>query len=199
MNIIQYGGKVFRRDERRKYYVCPHGGKLLLLHREMWKARHGEIPEGHCIRAISEWDNFDASNWVKSEPREFSGGKGKPRLSARKRPVETFNGIVYYLSNQGYFESTAEHGSKGLHRAIWEAHNGPIPEGFHIHHRNEIKTDNRIENLECILGRVHSFKHYGTEEGRKALSVRMKTYYQTPEGKEVVRLRKQKYAENRLR
>ena len=33
------------------------------------------------------------------------------------------------------------------HRAIWELHNGPIPDGLVIDHINRDKTDNRIENL----------------------------------------------------
>jgi len=33
------------------------------------------------------------------------------------------------------------------HRLVWEAANGPIPEGHHIHHRNGDKLDNRRENL----------------------------------------------------
>jgi hypothetical protein len=41
------------------------------------------------------------------------------------------------------------------HRLVWEFHNGPIPEGWHIHHKNGNRSDNRIENLEAINGRLH--------------------------------------------
>jgi hypothetical protein len=37
------------------------------------------------------------------------------------------------------------------HRVIWEAANGPIPEGHDIDHRNGRKSDNRIQNLEPVL------------------------------------------------
>jgi len=33
------------------------------------------------------------------------------------------------------------------HRAIWELHNGPIPDGLDIDHINRDRSDNRIENL----------------------------------------------------
>lgn len=33
------------------------------------------------------------------------------------------------------------------HRLIWVYHNGDIPKGFEIDHRNQLKLDNRIENL----------------------------------------------------
>ena len=34
------------------------------------------------------------------------------------------------------------------HRAVWEAFNGKIPNGMQINHKNGIKSDNRLENLE---------------------------------------------------
>lgn len=36
------------------------------------------------------------------------------------------------------------------HRAIWEAVNGPIPDGMEIDHINMIRDDNRIENLRLV-------------------------------------------------
>ena len=37
-----------------------------------------------------------------------------------------------------------------IHRFVWEAIKGPIPEDFEINHKNRIKTDNRIKNLELV-------------------------------------------------
>jgi hypothetical protein len=34
-----------------------------------------------------------------------------------------------------------------MHRAIWEHHNGLVPEGMEIDHANGNRLDNRIENL----------------------------------------------------
>lgn len=36
------------------------------------------------------------------------------------------------------------------HRAVWIDHHGPIPEGAVVHHKNGLKLDNRIENLELF-------------------------------------------------
>ena len=38
-----------------------------------------------------------------------------------------------------------------LHRVVYEAVTGsPIPEGFEINHRSEVKTENMITNLELV-------------------------------------------------
>jgi hypothetical protein len=42
------------------------------------------------------------------------------------------------------------------HRLIWEKHFGPIPAGFHIHHKDGNKQNNDINNLEMINGKEHN-------------------------------------------
>lgn len=41
-------------------------------------------------------------------------------------------------------------GILSAHRLIWEAMNGPIPVGLEINHKNGVKTDNRLSNLELV-------------------------------------------------
>ena len=40
-----------------------------------------------------------------------------------------------------------------VHRLVWETFNGDIPEGMQVNHINEIKTDNKIENLNLLTPR----------------------------------------------
>jgi hypothetical protein len=40
-----------------------------------------------------------------------------------------------------------------VHRVMWEAFIGPIPEGLEINHKNLNRADNRLENLELLSHR----------------------------------------------
>ena len=46
-----------------------------------------------------------------------------------------------------------------VHRACWEAHYGPIPNGCVVHHCDEDRLNNAIENLACMTHGEHSGLH----------------------------------------
>lgn len=59
-----------------------------------------------------------------------------------------------WLNKNGYpMVSLRKNGEKtgySIHSLVWEAFNGPVPDGLQINHINEDKTDNRLENLNLM-------------------------------------------------
>lgn len=61
-----------------------------------------------------------------------------------------------------------------MHRLIWEAFNGKIPEGFQIDHINTIRSDNRLENLRLVTPKENcnnplTIEHYKQSNKTKAI------------------------------
>ena len=50
--------------------------------------------------------------------------------------------------------------NKDVHRIVYEAFNGTIPDGMQVNHKDECKTNNKLENLELLTPKENS--NYGT-------------------------------------
>ena len=48
---------------------------------------------------------------------------------------------------------------KRMHVYVWEFYNGPVPEGYHVHHIDEDKSNNDISNLKIMPGSDHVSMH----------------------------------------
>lgn len=84
------------------------------------------------------------------------------------KTAQKFNGETFYLCGLYY-----QHKGKRLHRAVWEAHNGEIPDGYHIHHKDKNRENNQIENLELVAAAEHLSRHMSdpsrVEESRQSI------------------------------
>lgn len=79
-----------------------------------------------------------------------------------------------------------------LHRDVWVFHNGPIPRGHHVHHKDGNTLNNDITNLECVSCAQHAKEHevarreHGRSEKQQAhlAEIRKKAapWHSTPEG-----------------
>lgn len=87
----------------------------------------------------------------------------------KRREEVVFNGTRFFRypgssdrSARLYFTPTPTDRRKGiqrLHREVWKFNNGPIPEGWHIHHRDKNPLNNDISNLECVPKKEHLSDH----------------------------------------
>jgi len=73
--------------------------------------------------------------------------------------VSTSQGYLY-LKMPDHPKAHRPHGYVYEHRFVMECHIGRfLEDGEIVHHKNEDKLDNRIENLELMLNEVHSREH----------------------------------------
>jgi hypothetical protein len=101
---------------------------------------------------------------------------------------------VTFSWDENYYRCQTQGYSKGLlHRVIWEDHFGPIPEGYHIHHKDANRRNNHPENLQCLEGRIHLSRSakksswVGSQENIKVLEEARKkgeAWHRSEEGRE---------------
>ena len=78
------------------------------------------------------------------------------------------------LNNNGYLQvnlfKNGKRKTEKVHRLVWKAFNGKIPKGLQVNRINEIKTDNRLENLNLMTCKENN--NWGTGNERRAKSQR---------------------------
>lgn len=83
-----------------------------------------------------------------------------------EKTINTRFGIAT-LNNSGYYEVERNGKKENLHKLIYLANNGEIPEGYTIHHKNGVKTDNDPRNLVAMPKRYHKLVHDGYNDKSK--------------------------------
>ena len=70
-----------------------------------------------------------------------------------------FDGLSFRRDKRtGYFLNAKTH--KRLHVYVWEYYNGgEVPKGYHIHHKDNDKNNNEIENLVLLSAHEHQTLH----------------------------------------
>jgi hypothetical protein len=71
------------------------------------------------------------------------------------RPYKFYDGKKFTLRNNGYY-GLSNNDRCLMHRYVWENHNGKIPMGYDIHHIDNNKANNDINNLMCLPKSEHT-------------------------------------------
>ena len=81
------------------------------------------------------------------------------RVEVLSDTIQVFNGERFYLCGK-YFQ----HKGKRLHVTVWRYHNGEIPKGYHVHHIDENRANNQIDNLKLVESFMHLSMHASERE-----------------------------------
>jgi hypothetical protein len=73
----------------------------------------------------------------------------------------TYHGEKFYIQSSGKYYSSGdkEAHERLLHRRVWFDHNGPIPDGHVVHHKDANWKNNDISNLEIVQVSEHARHH----------------------------------------
>lgn len=127
-------------------------------------------------------------------------------MPAAKHPIQRVGDVAFYWKPPGYYK--ANHTKFGravyMHRYVWEQAHGPVPDGFHVHHINGDRGDNRLENLECVPGSDHQAAHMAERLADPEYRARLReqldsvrhlaaAWHGTPEGRELSRRNSKRY------
>ena len=103
------------------------------------------ISEKEIWKDIPEFEGYQVSNLGRVKSLEGIDALGHKRKEKILKPQ---------MLNNGYYRVALWKNSIQkrylVHRLVWIAFNGHIPEGYEINHLNEVKSNNRLENLNLV-------------------------------------------------
>lgn len=99
------------------------------------------------------------------------------------RRYSRYDGNSYYWNKRRVNESNR---SFSMHRDVWEAANGAIPDGFVVHHIDHDPANNDLSNLECLPMADHCRQHMAERnlEFSEAARTAAAAWHQSEEGRE---------------
>lgn len=93
--------------------------------------------------------------------RESDGKPFSSKVAVGKAGNYRYDGPLRELkckNDKGYYIVRINKQCKSWHRLVFEYFNGVIPKGLHIDHINNIRSDNRTENLRCVTPETNNNK-----------------------------------------
>jgi len=100
---------------------------------------------------------YEYSNGIRDKTKIVE----KAHQAVIKRSQERFKtNPTTLIGKRGYLLIyIPQKGWKKYHHYVWENVNGKIPKGLHIHHKDENKLNNKINNLQLLTNSEHQKLH----------------------------------------
>jgi len=132
------------------YEISNHGnvrrvsrGKLFTAD-QVQKAKQ-MFEQGATLKAVAEFLNTSIT--TAHSIKHNKTWKGDVNFRPVKTRFDRYGYKNFNPSKDGIF------GNKAIHRCMWEAFYGPIPNKLEINHKNLDRSDNRLDNLELLTHR----------------------------------------------
>jgi len=141
-----------------------------------------EVSNFARIRRIARGKKFDANQIIEAKQMLTNGCTLKQVANFLQTSITTIMAIKHgktwagdakfriiktHIARDNYIRFTACINGKmrkiAVHRAMWEAFNGQIPNGLEVNHKNLDRADNRLDNLELLTHQEnirHAFNIY---------------------------------------
>ena len=88
------------------------------------------------------------------------------RMPNKFRPTERT--LKPTKTANGYLRLCLPVRHKFVHQIVYEAFNGPIPQGMDIDHINGVRDDNRLENLRAVPRKINALNRHAANANNKA-------------------------------
>ena len=103
--------------------------------------------------------NFNVEQVVKELLNNISELTKEPKVLIIDKWIQSFNGNLYYQKDDGHYVAYINGVLQYLHVDVWTYHNGKPFEGYEIHHKDFIKSNNEIDNLQMLTKSEHMKLH----------------------------------------
>ncbi len=164
---MQFNTRIMTEPELRELDACEWCGQKrppnnkrfcskICYHQATWEWKICK----HCEKKFEARRQYVARGQMK-----YCSEKCSQDASASVSSVD-YNGDTYHVIH-GYHVCSST--GNRLNRVVWQEVNGPIPDGFVVHHKDENKLNNSISNLELMEWGEHSSKHNKERHARKRL------------------------------
>ena len=115
------------------------------------------IKKGNSYCNSSHQLSYEYENGIRNKKKITE----KAIIARRKQGLERFNKKPRtYISKRGYLMIYIPcRGDVKYHHYVWEKKFEKVPKGYHLHHINLNKLDNRIKNLQLLSAKEHGELH----------------------------------------